>query len=265
LTKTLPVFDVYFLSDFNNGVVSSVLLSQKLITTLSFVINSFFSVLFFTQISSFAADKHYDKLYEMLLIGIKSMIFISIPIIFFLLHNTDEIFHLLFAYGKFSNNDSAVLSISFKYFLLGLPAIATGSIISYAIYSLQNLKIFYISSVIELIVYIGTAFFLKKDFGQNAIPLAFIINFVISDLILFIFLKYQINKNLIKKYLPQDFYKLLIATIVFIPYYLYSNPASIILDLLYFLFSFLFYITLLFKINFTPILYLFRKLFKIEK
>jgi putative peptidoglycan lipid II flippase len=265
LTKTLPVFDVYFLSDFNNGVVSNVLLSQKLITTLSFVINSFFSVLFFAQISNFAADKNYDRLYEMLLIGIKSMFFISIPIIFFLLHNSEKIFYLLFAHGKFSTSDSVALTLSFKYFLFGLPAIAIGSIISYAIYSLQSLKIFYITSIIEVFVYVCTALLFKKTVGQNSIPLAFIINFAISDLILFLFLKNEISKYIKNIYLPNDFYKLIIATLSFIPYYFYSNSNKTLFDLLYFTLSLLLYILILIKLNFTPILYLYRKLFKNER
>ncbi len=265
LTKFLPVFDVYFLSNFNNGVVSNVLLSQKLITTLSFVINSFFSVLFFAQISNFVAEKKYDNIYDMLLTGIKSMFFISIPIIFFLLHNSEKIFKLLFMHGKFSGSDSLALTISFKYFLLGLPAIAIGSIISYAIYSLQDLKIFYVTSIIELLVYICTAQMLKRYYGQNSIPLAFVINFVVSDILLFIFFKNSIKKYLKNSFPLSDFLKLVISTITFLPYYFYSNSSYFFLDSFYFSISFVVYIYILLNIKFTPVLSLSNKLLKIEK
>lgn len=259
VTKILPVYDVYFLSYFSKGIVSNVLLSQKLIITISFIINSFFSVLFFTQISKYAADKEYDKLYNMLLIGIKSLIFISIPIIFFSLRNSEEIFKLIFVHGKFNLNDLNLLVKSFKIFLLGLPAIVIGSLISYALYSMQKLNMFIYTSILEVLLYVSISIILKSKFGYNSVSLAFIINFAVSDLILFLLLKKELNKFVNISYNFKDTLKLILGSSIFVFYFfiVYNN---LIFDSILFLLFILFYLFILIKLNFTPATYLYSKI-----
>ncbi len=260
LTKTLPIFDVYFLSNYSNGVVSNVILSQKLITTISFVINSFFSVLFFSQISNHAADGNFNKLFDMLLMGIKAVFFISIPLIFFLYRNSAIIFKYIFVHGKFNNSDALLLSDSFNIFVIGLPAIAIGSIISYAIYSVQNLKIFYFTSVIEIVTYVSITYLFMPYWGFKSIPFAFIINFVISDLILFLFLKNQIQSYVSDFNNGNDFIKLAVVSSLFFPYLLYPLIDSFFLDLGIFVLMCLVYCLLLYKVEFKPVVYILSKL-----
>lgn len=260
LTKTFPVFDVYFLSSFSNGIVSNVLLSQKLINTLSFVLNSFFSVLFFSQIAGYAAEKNYEKLFEMLLMGIKSMFLITIPIIFFLLHNSEPLFKFLFLHGKFSENDSVRLSETFKYFLIGLPVISIGSIISYAIYSLRNLKLFYFTSIVEVFVYISTAYLMSRYFSYNSIAVAYVTNFIISNILLFTLLKKNLQSEIKILGYSFDFFKIMIASLIFIPYYINTFSNKILLDCIYFSISFLIYLLILLKFKFGPVSYLYNKI-----
>lgn len=262
ITKTLPIFDIYFLSRYSNGVVSNVILSQKLITTLSFIINSFFSVLFFSQIANRAAENNFNKLFKMLLMGIKTILFLSIPVALFLNHNSETIFKFLFVHGKFSNNDAVLLANSFNLFVVGLPVIAIGSIISYAIYSIQYLRIFYITSIIEIITYVSVAYIFKSNFGYNSIPIAYIINFAFSNLILFILLKLRLNNNLSLSHIGNDFIKLFLISFVFIPYFFVPIKYNFITDCFLFLICFSFFLRLLFTYRFIPIIYLYKKVNK---
>jgi peptidoglycan biosynthesis protein MviN/MurJ (putative lipid II flippase) len=261
LTKTLPIFDVYFLSKFNKGIISNVLLSQKLITAISFVVSSLFSVLFFSQLSNLASEKKNKKLFQILFFAINTILFLTIPMIFFLLQNSEVIFSFMFKHGKFDSKDIIELTKSFKIFLFVLPSMAIGSVISYAIYSLKFLNIFYFSSIVEIFTYVLFAYLFHDLLEYNSIPFAFTINFIVSDSLLFIYLYRQINKREVIKFDIRNIKILFFSMVIFLPYFILA-PSLIFVNVSLFLFSCIFYFYFLYKFRFSPVILLANNYFR---
>lgn len=104
-----------------------------------------------------------------------SIIFIPISIIFFFF--SKNIINLIFYFGNLSETDIEMMSKILKIYSFGIPAFLLNKIIPLFFFAQKNIKIPFISTIIELIIYIAiNIFVIKYGFGIIGISWGYVIS-----------------------------------------------------------------------------------------
>ena len=191
--KLFPVFDIMILSNFPVGTISTMAYANKLQLAFASIVTSIFSIQIFSLFSQLSAKGEMAKLKTHISVIIKMLFFISIPFSVIAYSFTEVIIKTIYEHGTFLPSDTKIVAAYFKIYIIALPAIAIGGVISQGLYSMQQTKAVMFLGFVEAVFYPLLCLILKKYFGSNAIPLAYISNFYFSTLILAFILRNKIN------------------------------------------------------------------------
>jgi putative peptidoglycan lipid II flippase len=143
-----------------------------------------------------ASHKDMDGMKNSIKLGIKTILLLSIPSAIFLFILSDEIFTILFQYGKFSARDTIKCADTLKAYSLGLVFISMSRILISSFYALKNTKTPAISSFIALLFFIIVTPILTfyTPLRYLGLPLGTAITTMVNFVILILLLNRKIGK-----------------------------------------------------------------------
>ena len=179
-TKIIPVFDRFLLSDLDNGSISHIGYAFKLYSQISPVISTGIIITLVPLISNLASNNNFLQMKFEISNTIKKIFYWSSPILFTLYFFSTPIIEFLFERKKFTHTDTIEVASLLSIYILALPYTLVGDVIAKALYSLNETLIPMLIGIVETIIYIIIAFYLKPHFGVYCIPIAYAIYFNIS-------------------------------------------------------------------------------------
>lgn len=102
---------------------------------------------------------------------------------------------MLFERGNFKYIDTLIVSNYLKIYILALPAISIGSIVSNGLYVIPDTKSIMFVGIFECAFYILICSFIFNHFKAISIPIAYVLNFNISVLIMILILRKRLNNG----------------------------------------------------------------------
>ena len=203
------------------------------------------ATVYFPYITEHISNGKKEKAYEMLskTLNISLLIFIPISIVFIVYSRT--IIHVIFERGAFQEHSLTLTSIAFYYYSLGLCFIAIREFLARFFYAFGNTKTPMINAIIGVFLNIVFNLILSKYLGIGGLALATSISAAITALLLIVSAKRKLGICFSQIFGSQDFYKILLAGIVFYvlnKLYIIIGNESIYLDICIIFISLLFYI-----------------------
>lgn len=179
-TKIIPVFDRYLVSDLYEGSVSHLSYAYKLFSQIGPILSAGIMITIYPTLSEYRAVNDYNKVKYFASDAIKKLFFLSIPITVLFYFYGSYIIQFLYLRGKFSLNDSIVVSKILAIYLFALPYSLVGDILSKLFYVFNDTIRPALIGIIETIIYIVVAILLKPYVGIYALPISFAIYFNLS-------------------------------------------------------------------------------------
>ena len=193
ICKFFPIIDSIILSKLPIGNISRINYANKLQLVIGSLLNSIFSIQVFSLLSKYAANKEYDKIKNKISFFIRTMLFISIPIAILLLFFGENFIRLLLERENFRSSDTILVSEYFKIYILALPAISIGAIVSQGLYVIPDSKSVMLVGLFETFFYLVICILIFKIFEAHTLPIAYVINFNLSVLVLIYILRKRLN------------------------------------------------------------------------
>ena len=223
LTKIFPIFDSFLLSKMEVGSISKINYANKLQINIGILVTSIFSVQVLSSLSELVSKGNLHDFKKRISLYVRLLLYISIPMSILLFLYSSKIIKTIYEHGIFTKYDTNEVSHYFKYYIIALPAVSIGAIISNGLYSLQSTKPVMLIGVFESFFYMFTCLTLIQFFGAGTIPIAYSINFYVSVLVLALILRSKIKlgggQNLIKYIIKIT----IISLITFYPLYTVSK------------------------------------------
>jgi len=183
-SRMIPLFDRYFLSGLAEGELSVVGYAFKIFQSAAPLLTAGAAVTLFPVFASMASEKDWRSLADLLAKGVRMMLFLSIPAVFLFWAGGKPVIRVLFERGEFgpAHTDGVFRIVSL--YLLAFPATAIGGLIAQGFYVLRNTRIPLLIDLPLIVVYIGSCALLVPRIGSEGIPIAYVIFFNGSVLIL---------------------------------------------------------------------------------
>ena len=191
--KLFPIVDSSILSTLNIGDISRINYANKIQLFIASIISSVFSVQVFSLFSQLSAEENWEKLKTQASVFIRFLLFISIPVSMFTFLFSENIVKLVYERGSFGPNDTIAVSHFLSIYILALPGIAIGGIISQILYAMREMKSILIIGLLEFVFYLSMCYILLFFWKATAIPLTYILNFNLSVFVLALIARKKIN------------------------------------------------------------------------
>jgi len=191
--KLFPIIDSIFLSKLPVGNFSRISYASKLQLVIGALLNSVFSIQVFSLLSKHAADDEFLKIKQKISFFIRTMLFISIPVAIIISIFGENIIRILFERGNFNSNDTLMVSSYLKIYILSLPAISIGAIVSNGLYVIPDTKSIMFVGIFESAFYIFICLLIFDKLKAISIPIAYVLNFNVSVMILILVLRKRLN------------------------------------------------------------------------
>lgn len=182
--KSLPVFDKYFLSDMTLGSISVINYSQKLFLASAQILGAALSMQVFSHLASLASELKYSDLNKLLNKLVRLALFVTIPIVGLGYFFGEEIIRLMYERGEFTSINTIDVVVNFRIYMLALPAILMGTIISQGLYVMKDTWSPFYVGLLEILLYLVLCYFLVGTIGITALPVAYVSYFYFSVIIL---------------------------------------------------------------------------------
>ncbi|MBN2245184.1 MAG: murein biosynthesis integral membrane protein MurJ [Candidatus Aminicenantes bacterium] len=125
--------------------------------------------------------------------SMKLIILVTMPAMVGLLVMNKEIIQVIFQYGQFDFQSTAVTSLCLFYFAFSLPFISGVKVLAPAFYSFKDTKTPVIVAFIAMVIYISLALVLMGPLRVGGIALSFSVSSIINFFLLFILLEKKIG------------------------------------------------------------------------
>lgn len=195
------IIDRNFATSFSEGVVSSLYLSGKLVLLPQTVFGAALSTIILPSLVSYATNKNWKEMFDILQKGINLIFFMLAPCIVIFLTLSVQIVEILFEHGKFTTDNTA-LTASLIPYLIGVMFFgAIWSVLNNIYYATKKVKYIVFTSVMAVLVKVLLSFLLIKSMKEWGLVLADSLASVVAVIILCIGIKYALKvKNGINKY-----------------------------------------------------------------
>ncbi|MBU2530351.1 MAG: hypothetical protein KKD35_04860 [Elusimicrobia bacterium] len=194
LYSAVPLVDRFILSTLTTGSISHIGYAMKLLSAITPVIASGIAISVFPIMSTYAAEKNWVEFKKIINKSVRMLFFMSIPFVVLFGLYGKPIIQLFFERGAFKSIDTIAVYSAFAIYLISLPAIVIGSIISQSFYALQETKIIALIGVLMIILYIILCVSLVGSLSYLAIPISYAIYSNCTILTTTIVLKNKIKK-----------------------------------------------------------------------
>jgi putative peptidoglycan lipid II flippase len=173
--KIIPLLERWMASDLPAGSISTLGYAWKLVSILLPLASAGITVSIFPEMARLKAEGDLLGLKQVMSKGIRTLIFLNMPIVFLLgIHGTDVV-GLMMERGAFTHSDTIATATIMGIYLLGLPAGAVGSIIGQGYYVFKDTRTPVAVGLLEVALYAVVAWFLLPRLGIFAIPATYAI------------------------------------------------------------------------------------------
>lgn len=224
VTQINIVIDRMLASGLSEGSISALNYANK-VNQLSFgiIVISIVSVLY-PKFSQYGKANRLDELKKLTLYGIKILIIILLPIIFGGIVLAQPIIQVLFERGAFDATDTAMTSIAFAFYSIGLLGIGIRELLNRTFYSLQDTKTPMRNGILALTLNIILNLILVRYLEHGGLALATSISLTVTSILLFRSLTKKIgkiaDKDLYLTFIKSIISSLIMAIIVYKIYYM---------------------------------------------
>ena len=163
------------------------------------------------SMSRFAIKKDLSGMADAIQFGLRHLMFICVPAMFFTFFFREELIQLLFMRGKFNMESLNATSWALCFYALGIPFFASIKILLSGFYSRKDMKTPLKISIICIILNIVLNLILMWPLQQGGIALATVIAYVVNNSILLYLLKKDLKELKIVRILAPVFQFLLIS------------------------------------------------------
>lgn len=198
---------VFMFSGFNVGIITALNFGQKTAEFPNQIVTGQFSTVLGIKFNELNATKNFAKMNEIFVSSAKFLLFILVPISFFVFLYSKEIIILLFKRGQFNDASVVMTSEFLKYLAILLPMLALNTLVSRLFMSLQKIKEGFYYQVIMNMLLIPLVFLGIKFFGIKGYLCSMIIMYTLSVFAIF---------ELKKLYFPDINYKKVFDYFIFI-------------------------------------------------
>jgi putative peptidoglycan lipid II flippase len=259
--KSLPIFDKYFLSNMTLGSISVINYSQKLFLATAQILGAALSMQVFSHLALLASELKHDELNKLLNKLIRLALFVTIPVAGLCYFFSDEIIRLIYERGEFTSANTSDVVINFRIYMLALPAVILGTIISQGLYVMKDTWSPFYVGLVEILLYLALCYFLVGIVGIIALPIAYVIYFYFSVIVLGVILATKLKFIRWDELLAYIFVliTLILSELTLIHFifgtYLFSSITTIIV----LLFSVLIYFVVAYSLNNNEAKFIFNK------
>jgi len=173
--KIIPLFDRFFASKLPDGSISYLGYSFKIFSQIPPLISTGIAISIFPILAALAAKKDWAGLISRMSLSIRFVLFLSTPVVIMLCLYSRPLIELVFQRGAFGISDTFNTSHALSIYIIALPFVVVGDIVSKGFYVLQDTWTPAIIGVFEVIVYCSAAYFFLPGFGFLAIPIAYVV------------------------------------------------------------------------------------------
>ncbi len=225
--RVMPVFDKVIGSKLEQGSISYLGYSYKIFSQIPPLISTGISVSIFPMLSVLVINGSIDLIKDKISKAIRMILFICLPITIIIFINSNLFIKILYERGVFTSKDTLFTGQALSLYILTLPILAIGDIISKGYYAFKDTKTPAIVGVFEVIIYIITVYLLLPYFGYLSIPISYIIYIYVSMINIY-FLRKKLGNTGGKKIIYSFLQYLLISIITSLFIYYINNYIEII-------------------------------------
>jgi putative peptidoglycan lipid II flippase len=189
LSSYIPL---YMLSNYNEGVISSFNYGQKVTDIITSLITVQFASVVGIKLNELFAEKNFGEINRIFRRSAENIVFVLVPVSICISIYSKEIIEILFQHGTFDTKTSGLASSYLMISILILPFIALNTLVSRLFSSAQkiNISVFYqigYGLLMILLMYLGIS-----QFGPLGYPVAYLVSYVGSVLLVYFVIKYAI-------------------------------------------------------------------------
>jgi len=188
-----PFVERYFASRLGEGSIAYLGYALRIISALLLLLSQGISIVTFPRMAEEAASGQKDKLNETISRTLRIMLFILVPVTFFLLIFRKELVALLFERGHFSDEATSSVAAALLaygwYFFLGALA---GPLVN-AFYSFKKTTLVAVIGLSGFILFVILSGFLSQKFNFIGLAAASSIQYFVAFFILILFFNRMIN------------------------------------------------------------------------
>lgn len=184
LYKVVPVFDRYIVSELKPGSISSLGYATRLQLLAVQVISASISLAVFPIMAQQAASGDRDALRETTSKVIRVLFYVSVPIAIVSIVFGTSLLELVFERGAFTREVVDEVYPCFVAYMISLPIVVTGSVVSQGLYVLQDTRTIALLGVAETVVYVSLCFVLVDHLGVLVVPVVYGIYFTASVIVI---------------------------------------------------------------------------------
>ena len=224
--KSVEIIDRRLASFLMSGSISSLWFAQRLIQLPAAIIGLSISrslVPYLTERKALTAE---DDFLNGIRLGIRLNFFLTLPVIMLIVLLNEPIINIVYRRGAFDAESVRLTSLAFWCYAFGLLGMGLNVFFSQIFSIFQKNKIPFFASIASAVVNIGLKFLLvRTPLKHGGIALASSIAFSGYALLLFYFLKKQLDGKITFGYLGQQFFPVaLVCTVIgFGMHFFYSN------------------------------------------
>lgn len=160
-------------SSLPSGMISALRAAQRIMQLPIGVFAIAIAVALFPTLTGQAAREERDKFKKTMSMGVRTIIFITLPAAVGLIALRTPVIRLLFQQGRFTVEDTQATAYALFFYCIGLFAYSAIQLLNRAFYSLQDTRTPVSVGVLAIIINIVLNFILIKELGHGGLALAY--------------------------------------------------------------------------------------------
>jgi putative peptidoglycan lipid II flippase len=194
VSKSVSVFDRYFLSGFSQGAISYMAYASKINSTIASLICTVLSVQIFAAFSTYTAENKYAEMKRLFTQVIRMLLYVSIPVMLVVAFFGETIVRVIYERGIFTPEATSIVFKMLRIYILSLPAVAMGATLGQCFYALKDTKTVMYLGIIEVTLYVGLCMILIDRLQIFTIPVAYAVYFTFSVILVALILRYKLSR-----------------------------------------------------------------------
>lgn len=237
-TLILPVFiglsvthlnlfvNQYLASSLSYGMISALRAAQRIMQLPIGVFAIAVAVAVFPTLTGHAARKEEKEFKATMSLGVRTVIFITLPAAVGLIALRVPIIRAMFQQGQFTPENTEATAFALLFYSLGLIGYSAQQVLNRAFYALQDTKSPVTIGVITIIINIVLNFALIKPLGHGGLALAYSIAGLVNMVLLLYFLRNKIGhidgREMLRSFSKTLIASLIMGAIVYLTVYLFE-------------------------------------------
>jgi putative peptidoglycan lipid II flippase len=184
LYKLGPAYERRLASDMGVGAIATLGYATRLTQAVQPLLISGVALSGFALLARLVPKGDRDGIRNALQKSCGALFFASVPLAALLAGFAEPVIGLIFERGAFTRADTDAVAPLFALYALGLPAGAVGTVVGQAYYAFQNTRVPILAGLLDIALFAALATWLAPRLGLVALPIAFLISFHVTALLI---------------------------------------------------------------------------------